>query len=217
MQDASTVFLQTDGSGNVTLPGVAHLGISGTTSGELVMYGSTSGEAELIATSGGGLQILTGATPTLGFAVGGSGSVSMPLIASSSAPTTGTLCWTTGTGGLTVDTTLACLSSLEELKDIRAPIDGEVALDEVSRLRPVWGTWRKDSPEYAGDAAEQPFLTAHQVESVDPRLVGYGPDGALRGVRYMEMSAVLVSAVQKLRTENDNLQRQVDELRRRFN
>lgn len=74
--------------------------------------------------------------------------------------------------------------------------------------RPAWGTWRRDSPEYSGDKSEQPFLTAHQVESVDPRLVGYGIDGTLRGVRYMEMSAILVAAVQELQTEVTALKEQ---------
>lgn len=140
------------------------------------------------------------------------GAVRMPAIASSSAATTGTLCWTTITGNVTVDTTVACLASLEELKDIRAPIAGAEALSEVNLLRPVWGSWRKGVPEYAGDPAEQPFLTAHQVESVDKRLVGYGTDGALRGVRYMEMSAILTAAVQVLSAQNDSTERRLERL-----
>jgi len=39
---------------------------------------------------------------------------------------------------------------------------------------------------------------AEQVEKIDKRLVGYGGDGQLRGVRYMQLTAVLTEGEQEL-------------------
>lgn len=125
-----------------------------------------------------------------------SGVINAANLATSSAGTTGTVCWTTGTGLFNVDTTTTCLLSLEELKDIRGPISSAESLADVLALKPFWGTWKKSTPEYAGDKAEQPFLGAHQVASVDKRLAAYAPNGALHGVRYQELTAVLVGAIQ---------------------
>lgn len=141
------------------------------------------------------------------------GAVVMPGVASSSAPTTGTVCWTTITGNLTVDTTLACLSSLEELKNKHGNISD--ALAEVDRLEPFWYTWKPGTPEYAGDRAEQPGLGAHQVASVDRRLVAYDDKGRLRGVRYAQLTAVLVEAIKELKEDNDNLRADVERLKKR--
>lgn len=117
------------------------------------------------------------------------------------------MCWA-GTG-LTYDATLGCLTSLEELKDIHGPITG--ALDEVAALKPFWFTPINRPP--GSDLREQPGFGAHQVEAVDKRLVGYGADGELRGVRYMEMTAVLAAAINELKADNDNLRREIETLR----
>lgn len=127
--------------------------------------------------------------------------LNFPGLGTSSAGTTGTLCWTTSTGLVNVDTTTTCLLSLEELKDIRGPISGAEALADVLALKPFWGTWKKSTPEYAGDKAEQPFLGAHQVASVDKRLAAYAPNGALHGVRYQELTAILVGAIKAQQEE----------------
>lgn len=127
--------------------------------------------------------------------------LNFPGLGTSSAGTTGTLCWTTSTGLVNVDTTTTCLLSLEELKDIRGPIGGAEALADVLALKPFWGTWKKSTPEYAGDKAEQPFLGAHQVASVDKRLAAYAPNGALHGVRYQELTAILVGAIKAQQEE----------------
>lgn len=132
------------------------------------------------------------------------GAVLMPSLAASSAATTGTVCWTTG-GNLTVDTTLACLASLEELKDIHQPLSG--ALAEVSRLEPFSFSWKDGTPQRAGDTQEQVGFGAHQVAAVDPRLVSYSDDGKLLGVRYQEMTALLVQAIKEQQAEIEELKR----------
>jgi hypothetical protein len=152
-----------------------------------------------------------------------SAALNFPGLGTSSTGTTGTLCWTTTTGLINVDTTTTCLLSLEELKDIRGPISGAEALGDVLALKPFWGTWKKSTPEYAGDKAEQPFLGAHQVASVDKRLAAYAPNGDLHGVRYQELTAVLVAALKAeqaeivtLKTENARLRAANDNFDKRL-
>jgi hypothetical protein len=114
----------------------------------------------------------------------------------------GTVCYNT-TGAITYDATLGCLTSLEEMKDIHGPITG--ALSEVMKFKPFWFTPINRSA--GSDLAEQPGFGAHQIEAVDKRLVGYGPNGELRGVRYMEITAVEAAAIAELKTEFDNYRR----------
>jgi hypothetical protein len=164
-------------------------------------------ESNVVALCAGGGRVFTisgAGTPSTSVATL-PGAVTMPALVSSSLATTGTVCWTTGTGNLTVDTTTTCLLSLEELKDKTEALDGAKALDEVTQMQPFWGTWKKDTPEYAGDKEEQPFLGAHQLESIDPRLVAHDADGKLHGVRYQELTAVLVAAISEEKRRVDLL------------
>jgi hypothetical protein len=142
-------------------------------------------------------------TQTLTLQLAG-GAVSMPSLAASSAATTGTVCWTTG-GNLTVDTTLACLASLEELKDIHGPIIN--AVTEVLSLEPFSFAWKEGTNQRAGDTQEQLGLGAHQVAAIDKRLVSYSDDGKLLGVRYQEMTALLVQAIKEQQAEIEELKR----------
>jgi hypothetical protein len=160
--------------------------------------------------AGGGVSV--GGTTDPG--VGGlylNGQQFMPNITTSSAAQTGTVCWTTGTGKFTVDTTVGCLTSLEEAKDILAYLKPADALRLVDDLRPFSFRYRRgwgDSGHY-----EQFGLGARQVAAVDERMVGRDPDGALQGVRYQELTAVLVGAIKELKAANDNLHAEVARLR----
>jgi hypothetical protein len=122
------------------------------------------------------------------------GAITLPGLAASSAATTGTACWTTGTGNITVDTTLACLASLKEWKQHIADLN--IGLNELMKLHPV-GYELKPEYDPFGAGAQIGFL-AEEVETIDKRLVGYGGDGKLRGVRYMQMTALITAAVQEL-------------------
>jgi hypothetical protein len=123
----------------------------------------------------------------------GDNTVAMANLASSSAATTGTVCWTTG-GNLTVDTTVACLASLGAWKEQIEPLDG--ALSEILQLRPVSYQLKPEfNPEHLG---RQMGFLAEDVEKIDTRLVGYGGDGKLRGVRYMQMTALLTEGEKEL-------------------
>lgn len=135
----------------------------------------------------------------------GDNTVAMPNIASSSAATTGTVCWTTSTGNLTVDTTLACLSSTKRVKQNIQPLDA--GLDEVMKLRPVSYDLRpKLNPKGLGPMVG---LVAEETQKVDPRLVGLDPDGKPLGVRYMQLTAVLIKAIQEQQHEIIDLKRQL--------
>jgi hypothetical protein len=131
------------------------------------------------------------------------GQMAVPNMTQSATAQSGTVCYNATAGAITYDASLGCLSSLEELKDIHGDIDGGAALGEIKRLIPFWFT-PKDRPA-GSDLAEQPGLGAHQVETVDKRLVGYGANGDLRGVRYSEIVAVLIAAVKQQQVEIEKL------------
>lgn len=131
--------------------------------------------------------------------------VNLPAIASSSAATTGTVCWTTGTGSLTVDTTVACLASTKRVKQNIQPLD--VGLAEVMKLRPVsYDLKPQFNPKGLGP---QVGLVAEEVQAIDPRLVGLDTSGQPMGVRYMQTTALLIKAIQEQQQEIRVLERQV--------
>lgn len=141
------------------------------------------------------LLVENAAAASILFRVLGSGTILMPLLPQSSAAQTGTVCWTTG-GNLTVDTTVACLASAARYKKNISNLD--VGLSEIMRLRPVSYDLR-DDPYQLG---RQVGLIAEEVGAVDPRLMGLtGDKKQAQGVRYMQLTAVLVKAVQQQQHE----------------
>lgn len=142
------------------------------------------------------------------------GAITMPSLASSSAAQTGTVCWTTATGNLTVDTTTTCLLSLEEYKNIKGDIAPAKALGEVLKLKPIWFSYK---PGHAStDFRVHAGLGAHQVEDVDPRLAGYDAKGKLTGVRYADsITSLNVAAIQELSAEIVALKAKVTRLEHR--
>lgn len=110
------------------------------------------------------------------------------------------LCWTAATGRFQRDTNAGgCLVSSERYKHDIEPLVS--TLDEVMSLKPVAFTYNDD----VGIKGRQIGFLAEQAASVDERLVGFNPDGSAQSVRYMQMSAVLVGAIQQLKADNDNL------------
>lgn len=137
--------------------------------------------------------------------------INAPNLASSSAATTGTLCWTTGTGLVNVDTTTTCLLSSRKYKQAILPLD--TGLAEVMELRPVSYELKPQyNPEHLG---RQVGLIAEDVEKVDPRLVGRDPKtGDVRAVRYQQTVALLIHAIQQQQGEIDALKEQLKSLSR---
>lgn len=184
---------------------------SGSVRVRTVASGSTT-LAEAIRIQGsGGVSIGTTTDPGTG-SLQLNAQMFMPNITTSSAAQTGTVCWTTGTGKFTVDTTLGCLTSIMAAKNITERLAPSKALDIVSRLDPFAFRYK---PGY-GDSGhyEQFGFGAEEVMLVDERLVGRDPEGTLSGVRYQEMTAVLAGAIQKLKADNDNMRTEIENLKR---
>jgi len=182
------------------------VGVTGTTfssapfsSDQAYVYGSANSGGLLLGTPGAtAITMVTNNTAALN--ISGAQAISMPGLAASSAAQTGTVCWTTG-GNLTVDTTLACLSSSRRFKMDDRPLDAGLAT--VMKLRPVAYQLRPEyNPEHLG---EQVGLMAEEVGKIDDRLIAHDPDGEARGVRYMQLTAVLVRAVQQQQAEIEDL------------
>lgn len=147
-----------------------------------------------------GLIVQNAAGTTTNFRVLGNGAITMPQLASSSSAATGSVCWTTG-GNLTVDTTVACLSSTRRIKQNIRPID--IGIKTVMKLRPVSYDLKPEyNPKHLGP---QVGLIAEDVQKIDPRLIALDDSGQPLGVRYMQMTAVLIKAVQEQQAEIDSL------------
>ncbi len=143
-----------------------------------------------------------------GFTAGGvlqleikSSAILMPTLASSSAAQTGTVCWSSPGGNLTVDTTVACLASTMRVKQNVLPID--VGLKEVMALRPISYELKPEhNPKHLGRMVG---LIAEEVQKTDSRLVALDDKGEPLGVRYMQMTAVLIKAIQEQQGQIDQL------------
>lgn len=135
-----------------------------------------------------------------------SGAALLPGLASSSAAQTGTLCWTTGTGNITVDTTTTCLLSTRRVKKDIAPLDAGLA--EVMALQPV--SYELKPEHDPGHLGRQVGLISEDVGAIDPRLISHEADGTPLGVRYQQLTAVLVKAIQEQQQEIQGLQRRLD-------
>lgn len=168
--------------------------------------GTIAGDAAIIASNGALFVGANSGTSKIkiagsGGAITATGAIQMPSLASSSAAQTGTVCWTTGTGNLTVDTTTTCLLSASKFKHGIIPLENN-SLTKVLALRPV-------SYEYNAElaiAGEQIGLIAEDVAAIDDRLVSHDPvDGSVRAVRYQQLTAVLAGAIKELKADNDNL------------
>ncbi len=155
------------------------------------------------------LDVNTGLSRFNGGITATGGSVSMPTLTSSSAAQTGTVCFGSG-GVLTYDTTTTCLlSSVRWKQDVT---DLDAGLAEIMRLRPVSYELKPEvNPAHLG---RQVGLVAEDVQKVDDRLVGVGSDGAANGVRYQQLTAVLVKAIQEQQIEIDQLRGELERLKK---
>lgn len=115
------------------------------------------------------------------------------------------VCVNSATGAITYGAGSGlCTASNENRKDILSTISSEEGLRLVLGLKPLWARYKyTETGTY--DHAVHPMLGAQQVEGVDNRLAAYSPEGKLSGVRYMELTAVLVAALQEQQKEIDQL------------
>lgn len=159
---------------------------------------STTAAERVRVWGGGGISINNTTDPGAGNlsitgALAVSGAVTLPGLASSSAVTTGTLCWTTGTGNVNVDTTTTCLLSSAKFKERARPLD--IGLVAVLKLKPAAYFLKAEFNPTGLD--EQVGFFAEDVAEVDPRLVSMEADGTPHAVRYQQMTAMLAAAIQE--------------------
>ncbi len=126
--------------------------------------------------------------------------LNIPAIAQLATNTTGYVCWTTGTGAITEDST-TCLASLRALKMNIAPFDR--ATSELVALKPSMFQWRE--PVGRNQQGPQLGFVAEDVVDVDPRLASYTGDGSLHGWRQDAMISLLVRGFQEQQKEITDL------------
>lgn len=145
----------------------------------------------------------TGTTASsLGGALNVAGAFTVPGLATSSAATTGTMCWTTGTGNVNVDTTTTCLLSTKKIKQRIRPI--EVGIEEVMKLTPIsYELKPKNNPMKLGRMIG---FISEDVEKIDDRLISRDENGEPLGVRYMQLTALLTKAIQQQQAKIDKLE-----------
>jgi hypothetical protein len=166
--------------------------------------GSTTIAQAMRLQASGGLSIGINTDPGIGSLLLNA-QMFMPNITTSSSAASGSVCWTTGTGKFTVDTTVACLTSIMAAKNITERLTAPRALEIIDRLSPF--AFRYKAGWGDGGRYEQFGFGAEEVAVVDERLVGRDPEGKLQGVRYQELTAVLAGAIQELRMEIENTKR----------
>ncbi len=75
-------------------------------------------------------------------------------------------------------------------------------LEVVHKFRPNNFKWKADGVPDVGFAAEE-------VEKIEPLFVMYNAKGEIEGVKYGQLTTVLVNAVKELKQENGDLKAQV--------
>lgn len=156
-----------------------------------------SGNSLYFLADGQAINFITGASSTVALGISTAGAVTMPLIASSSAAQTGTVCWTTSTGNLTVDTTTTCLlSSLRYKKDIK-PI-GE-SLSKVMAIKPITFVYK----DKAMGTDRLSGVIAEDVYSIDKTLVELDETNKPYKVRYEGLTVLNTKAIQELSKKVD--------------
>ena len=145
----------------------------------------------------------------IGGAIVGSGTITATL---ANAATTSSVCYNTGTGLFTYDSTIGtCNTSSEQFKhDIDA-----IAFDPllgVMRMAPV--TFEYDAS--MATPGEQLGFIAEQLEAIDPLLVGYDDQGKPNSIRFLgPMFAYVVGAEQEMQGEIEALQTKIRQLENR--
>jgi len=96
-----------------------------------------------------------------------------------------------------------CSSSLRYKTDVYPFFGG---LDIVKRLRPIGFTWKEGGAQDVGFGAEE-------VEKVEPLLTFRNKQGEIEGVKYGQISAVLVNAIKELQAQIERQRREIETMR----
>ncbi|HKX84276.1 MAG TPA: tail fiber domain-containing protein [Pyrinomonadaceae bacterium] len=112
------------------------------------------------------------------------------------------LCYYLFAGGAKYAFTV-CSSSIRFKENVQ---DYSGGLDVLRKLRPVVYNWKKDGAKDVGFIAEE-------VNQIEPLLSTYDPDGTVRGIKYDQISAVLVNAIKEQQEQVERQQAQIDALK----
>jgi hypothetical protein len=191
------------------------VGSTNSSAGYLAFYpdGSTSGERMRIdssgnvniGTSGQAYKLYVAGTTRLN----GNVTIIGTLFLSGTGAGAGDsyLCYNTGTGLATWNGAGCNVSDVRLKKNIQTL---ENPLDKIAQLRGVTFDWKTETKAHHGP---QIGFIAQEVEKVFPSAVATGEDG-MKSVSYDKLVAPLVEGVKALKADNDNLRREVEELRR---
>ena len=86
---------------------------------------------------------------------------------------------------------------------------GHPSSSSSARLRPISFTWKEDGTRDLG-------LGAEEVARVEPLLTFRNKRGQIEGVKYNQVSAVLINAVKEQQQQIHELQRQLASLKSRI-
>lgn len=114
------------------------------------------------------------------------------VIPSSTAAATASVCWTTGTGALSVDPSNTCIVSARKFKKNILDITDADASRVVMAMHPVFYNL-KDDPYHAG---QMPGFIADEALKVDRRLVTFDENDDIHGFRYEQFTAYLTKEEQ---------------------
>jgi len=131
-------------------------------------------------------------------------SFSVMTVPSNTGAQSGYLCYNSSTGAITYDGTNTCLVSSRVFKNLDRYIEPASGLKTVMALKPIVYTYKRDKyPQLPGGTQEGFF--AEDVAKVAPDLVATYPDGKPRSVKYDQITARLVAAIQEQQREIDAL------------
>lgn len=97
----------------------------------------------------------------------------------------------------------SCSSSIRYKEDVKAAAFG---LDEIEQMRPVTFKWKGRDESDLG-------LIAEEVAKIDPLFVTY-KSGQVEGVKYAQLTTVLINAVKQLKAKSDAQESEIASLRR---
>lgn len=170
----------------------------------------TGGSSRLFIWVSGGVGIGNTATDPGAASLQIGANVFAPSLPTTTGALAAALCWTATTGQFQRDTNAGgCLVSSARYKHDIVPLTS-TSLDTVMAMQPVSFVYNDD----VGVKGAQVGFIAEQMAQVDNRLVGFNPDGSAQSVKYMQMTALIVGAIQQLKIDNDNLRMDIETIKR---
>lgn len=135
------------------------------------------------------------------------------MTALGNAATTSAVCYNTGTGLLTYNSTVGtCTVSTINAKDLLGELTPREGFDMVMAMEPQRYDLKKGLATYT--PGEQIGFVAERAYAKDPRLVAVNPDGTVAGFRYEQYTAALTAAFKYLKADNDNMRAEIEVLKR---